>query len=107
MMSALQPQNDANRFGGAQDAGDDDKKNLWRSLLQSVGQRTESRPAHILLLGDRGSGKRSLLKAMNKPFMKSMGIQLNFFDEIGSEYSLFESSFLYARDIHDIGADEN
>ena len=44
---------------------------------------------------------------MNKPFMKQMGIQLNFFDEIGSEYSLFESSFLYTRDIHDMGGDDN
>ena len=33
-------------------------------------------------------------------------MQLNFFDEIGSEYSLFESSFIYAKDINEIGADE-
>ena len=39
---------------------------------------------------------------MNKPFMKQMGMQLNIFDEIGSEYSLFESSFLYARDFYDM-----
>lgn len=89
------------------DGGDDEKKNLWRSLLQSVGQRTESRPAHILLLGDRNAGKRSLIKAMNKPFMKQMGMQLNIFDEIGSEYSLFESSFLYARDLFEMGGEES
>lgn len=35
-----------------------------------------------------------------------MGVQINIFDEIGSEYSLFESSFLYAKDIMDLGADE-
>lgn len=44
---------------------------------------------------------------MNKPFMKQMAMQLNIFDEIGSEYSLFESSFLYARDQFDMGAEEN
>ena len=43
---------------------------------------------------------------MNKPFMKQMGMQLNIFDEIGSEYSLFESSFLYARDLFDFGGEE-
>jgi len=31
---------------------------------------------------------------------------LNIFDEIGSEYSLFESSYLYARDLFDMGAEE-
>ena len=86
--------------------GGDEKENLWRSLLKSVGQRTEARPAHILLLGDRNAGKKSLIKAMNKPFMKQLGMQVQFFDDIGSEYSLFESSFLYAKDINDIGADE-
>lgn len=38
--------------------------------------------------------------------MKQMAMQLNIFDEIGSEYSLFESSFLYARDYFDMGAEE-
>ena len=33
-------------------------------------------------------------------------MQLNIFDEIGSEYSLFESSFLYARDLFDMGDQE-
>ena len=59
-----------------------------------------------MLLGDRNAGKRSLIKAMNKPFMKQIGLQLNIFDEIGSEYSLFESSFLYAKDVMDLGVDE-
>lgn len=31
---------------------------------------------------------------------------MNIFDEIGSEYSLFESSYLYARDLFDMGAEE-
>ena len=43
---------------------------------------------------------------MNKPFLKQLGLQINVFDEIGSEYSLFESSFIYARDIMDLGHEE-
>lgn len=57
-------------------------------------------------MGDRNAGKRSLIKAMNKPFLKQLGLQINVFDEIGSEYSLFESSFIYARDIMDLGHEE-
>lgn len=109
LMSLYQPQNDPLQKGNNlnADGNDDEKKNLWRSLLQSVGQRSESRQAHVLLLGDRNAGKKSLIKAMNKPFMKQMAMQLNIFDEIGSEYSLFESSFLYARDQFDMGAEES
>lgn len=72
---------------------------MWRSLLTSVGQRSESRGAHVLLLGDRNAGKRSLIKAMNKPFLKQMGAKMLDFDSYGSDYSLFESSFLYAKDM--------
>lgn len=107
-MSGLQPQNNPDKFGNALmgEGNEDEKKNLWRNLLTSVGQRTENRASHILLLGDRNAGKRSLIKAMNKPFMKQLGLQLNVFDDIGSDFSLFESSFIYARDIMDLGADE-
>lgn len=31
---------------------------------------------------------------------------MNIFDDIGSEYSLFESSYLYARDLFDMGGEE-
>ena len=43
---------------------------------------------------------------MNKPFMKQLGVQVNSFDEMGSDYSLFESSFIYARDIMELGGEE-
>ena len=32
---------------------------------------------------------------MNKPFLKSLGIPVELFDEYGSNYAPFESSFLY------------
>ena len=83
---------------GAQ--GDQDKKvNLWTTLLKNVAKREEVKVADLLVLGDRGSGKRSLVKALNKPFLKQLGIQVNVFDDIGSDFSLFESSYLYMKDI--------
>jgi dynein light intermediate chain 1 len=81
------------------------KKNLWASLLQSVGVRRENRQSHLLLLGNRGAGKRSLIKAINKPFFKQLGIQHNTFDDIGSDYSMLESSYIYVRDIADLGTE--
>jgi len=95
--------------------GEGEKKvNLWYTLLKNVAKREETKVAHILVLGDRGVGKRSLIKALNKPFLKLLGIQLTVFDEIGSDFSLFESSYLYMKDIgeyeegnQNIGIDES
>jgi len=50
------------------------------------------------MLGDHDAGKRSLLKAMNKPFLKSLAIPVDVFDEYGSNFSPFESSFLYVHE---------
>ena len=77
---------------------DGEKKNLWASLLNSVTQRNSHSNAHLLVLGDRSAGKRSLIKSMNKPFLKKLGIIINDFDDIGSDFSLFESSYLYVKD---------
>lgn len=46
------------------------KENLWSSMLDSVGSRRDMKSSHLIILGDRGSGKRSLIKSMNKPFLK-------------------------------------
>lgn len=56
------------------------------------------------MLGDKGVGKRSLIKAINKPFLRQMGLQANFLDEIGSDYSSFEGSYIYVREITEFGA---
>ena len=53
------------------------------------------------MLGDHDSGKRSLLKAMNKPYLKSLAIPIEVFDEYGSNYAPFESSFLYTHEQRD------
>jgi len=58
------------------------------------------------LLGDHDAGKRSLLKAMNKPFLKSLAIPLEVFDEYGSHFAPFESSFLYMHDHYGEGFGE-
>lgn len=67
-------------------------------MLDSVGKRSGSKEGHLLLLGDHDAGKRSLLKAMNKPFLKSLAIPVDVFDEYGSHFAPFESSFLYVHE---------
>jgi len=39
-----------------------------------VGSRGDMKQSHLIILGDRGSGKRSLIKAMNKPFLKQLSV---------------------------------
>jgi hypothetical protein len=39
---------------------------------------------------------------MNKPFLKQLGLPATVFDDIGSGYSLFETSFLYVKEIGDL-----
>ena len=73
------------------------KKNLWHTLLESVGSRHDMPQAHLLILGDKGCGKRSFVKALNKPFLK--GNLANKFDEFGSDFANFDASFVYMRDI--------
>ena len=38
------------------------KKNLWSQLLDSVGLRKDLPQANLLVFGDKGAGKRSLIK---------------------------------------------
>ena len=79
--------------------------NLWHQLLKNVGVRGQQSEAHLILLGDKGAGKRSLIKAINKPFLRQMGLQANLFDEIGSDYSTFEGSYIYVREVTDFAVE--
>jgi predicted AAA+ superfamily ATPase len=59
------------RHGSTNVDGEGDKKvNLWYTLLKNVAKRDETRVANLLVLGDKGAGKRSLIKSLNKPFLK-------------------------------------
>ena len=75
------------------------KKNLWHSLLDTVGKRKDVKQAHVLVLGDRGAGKRSLIKQINKPFLKSLGIQQAMEEQqLGINFAHFDCSYFYLKD---------
>lgn len=66
-----------------------------------MAKREETKTAHLLVLGDKKAGKRTLVEALNKPFTKQLGLKVNVFEDLGSDFSLFESSFLYVKDFAD------
>lgn len=61
----------------------------------------------MLILGDRGSGKRTLVKHMNKPFMKL--VSQHKLEELGSDFASFDCSFMFYKDITEqtIGMEDN
>ena len=56
------------------------------------------RESHLLLLGDRGSGKRSLLHALNKTCVRASNKIIEV-DKMGSSYAALDSAFLYVKDL--------
>ena len=46
---------------GKQGTSEGDKNNLWQTILNDVAQRDDIKESHLLILGDKGAGKRSLI----------------------------------------------
>ncbi len=75
-----------------------DQANLWKSILNDVAQRDDVRESHVLVLGDRGAGKRSLIQALNKHLVRSTNKFIEV-DKMGSAYAALDSAFLYVKDL--------
>jgi len=75
-------------------------ENLWQSILQDVVKRDDQQDSFVLLLGNMGTGKRSIIREINNKYVqsrnKSMGVE-----KMGSDYSALDSSFLYVKDLLD------
>jgi hypothetical protein len=50
----------------------DEKGNLWQSILNEVALRDDIKESHLIVLGDRSAGKRTLIQAINKNNSKSV-----------------------------------
>lgn len=55
--------------------------------------------AHVLVLGDKGCGKRSLIKQINKPFQKYL--PNNKLEDYASDFANFDSSYMFYKDLHE------
>ena len=74
--------------------------NLWQSILNDVAHRDELNDSHLIVLGDRGAGKRSLINALNKNCVKSKNKFIEV-EKMGSQYSGIDFEFLYVKDMNE------
>ena len=83
-----------------QGQGNGTEGNLWNSIMADVAKRDDLQDSHILLIGNQGSGKRSIVKEINNKYVnarnKSMSVE-----KMGSDYSALDFSFLYVKDLMD------
>ena len=66
--------------------------------MNDVTQRDDIKESHLLVLGDRGAGKKSLISAVNKHIVRATNMLINV-DKMGSQYSALDSAFLYVKDL--------
>lgn len=50
----------SNTIGNSKEE-EEENKNLWESILNKVAQRDETSDSTLLILGDKGVGKKSLI----------------------------------------------
>ena len=62
-------------------------------------KRDDLEDSHVILMGDYGAGKRSLVKEINK-FVKGSNRTMQV-DKMGSDFSALDFSFLYVKDLSD------
>ena len=75
-------------------------KNLWSSILKDVVKRDDLEDSHLLLLGDRGCGKRSIIKEINNKFVQGRNKEISV-EKMGSDFSALDFSFIYVKDMMD------
>ena len=79
---------------------DNKKDNLWKRILSDVAKRDVQNDVTLLLLGDIGCGKRSLIREMNNKHVfghnKSISVE-----KMGSDFSALDYSFLFTKDLSD------
>ena len=72
--------------------------NLWQGILNNVTQRDDMRESNLIVLGERGAGKRSLIQSINKHCVRATN-KLIEVDKMASQYSALDFEFLYVKDM--------
>jgi hypothetical protein len=78
----------------------DKKSNLWNTILSDVAQRDGQRDMWLVMLGDKGCGKRSLIREINNKHVLGNNSKLPV-DKMGSDFAALDFSFLYCKDLSD------
>ena len=77
-----------------------DQGNLWESILADVVKRDEQEDSYLLLMGQQGAGKRSIVREINNKYVNSRNKSMQV-DKMGSDYAALDFSFLYVKDLLD------
>ena len=63
-------------------------------------KRDDLPDSHMILLGDNGAGKRSLMKEINNKYVMGRNKEMSV-DKMCSDFSAVDFSFLYVKDLMD------
>lgn len=65
-----------------------------------MAKRDDSKDSFLVVLGERGSGKRSLIRQINSTLVLGRLKHLPV-EQMGSDFSALDFSFLYVKDLND------
>lgn len=83
---------------------DKHKTNIWEQVLKEASTSKEVEETHLFIFGDKNSGKRTLIKAINKEMYLNYETEertLPQLDEAASRYSMMEYKYLNVKKTND------
>ena len=90
----------AAQTASAQKQKGQEPENLWNSILEDVVKRDDTEDSYLIMLGNPGVGKRSIVREINAKYVQSRNKSLKV-EEMCSDYSALDFSFLYVKDLMD------
>jgi hypothetical protein len=82
----------------------DNKNSIWQQVLKEANTHKETDEPHLFIFGDKNSGKRSLIKSINKELYLNYENEertLPHLDENSSRFSLIEYKYLNVKRTND------
>lgn len=82
----------------------DNKNSIWQQILKEANNQKQQEETHIFIFGDKNSGKRSLIKSVNKDLYLNYDNEertLPQIDEYSSRFSFVEYKYLNVKKIND------
>lgn len=73
---------------------------MWNKILSDVARKDGQRDSTIVLLGDKGAGKRTLINSFNQKHVLGRNRTMPV-DQMGSDFAALDFSFLYVKDLSD------
>lgn len=68
--------------------------------MSDVARKDGQRDSTVVLLGDKGAGKRTLINTLNQKHVLGRNRTMSV-DQMGSDFAALDFSFLYVKDLSD------